>query len=385
MTKNHDRMAKDYYKILGVDKNASAEDIKKAFRKLAHQYHPDKKGGDEERFKEVNEAYQVLGDPEKRKRYDQFGSDFEQQGGFGGGMSWDDFMRAARGQGGFDFGNFSAKGGSAFGGDFGNVDLGDLFGDMFGFGGRGGRGRQRVRRGNDVQVDIEISFHEAAFGVEKEIRLIKNNACDVCGGSGMEPGSKMHQCETCHGQGQIAQMQRTFLGAVQTVTTCTTCGGVGQVPEKKCKHCGGRGTMKSESTYRVKIPAGIDEGESIRLDGRGESGGAGGVAGDLYVRVHVLADPALTRDGADVHSEITISYPQAVLGDTVEIATLDGKKKIVIPEGTQSGQQIRLRGLGVHDLRGSGRGDHYVHVTVDVPKKVSRTARKLLEDLKGEI
>lgn len=365
-------MAKDYYAVLSVKKDASADEIKKAFRKFAHQYHPDKKGGDEAKFKEVNEAYQVLGDEEKRKRYDQFGADFASQGGFGGGMGWEDFMRSARGGG---FGN----GGVQF--DFGNVDLGDLFGSMFGGGGRG-RGH---RRGNDVQVDVELSFHDAAFGVQKEIRLMKNNACDVCGGSGTEPGSKLNQCDTCHGRGQTVQMQRTILGSVQTAAVCRACGGMGQVPEKKCKHCSGAGAMKSESQYRVKIPAGIDDGESIRLEGRGESVGAGSAAGDLYVRVHVRPHSVLSRDGAHVHSEIHISYPSAALGDTVEIDTLDGKKKIVIPEGTQYGQQIRLRGLGAHDLRGSGRGDHFVHVMVDVPKKVSRAARKLLEDLKREL
>ncbi len=367
-------MSKDYYKILGVEKNASQDEIKKAFRKLAHQYHPDKKTGDEAKFKEVNEAYQVVGDVEKRKKYDQFGSDFDQQGGFGGGGNWDDFMRATRGQGGQGF-NFN----------FGGVDLGDMFGDMFGFGGGGGRGGRRQKRGNDLQIDIELDFREAVFGVERELRLTKNNSCDVCSGSGMEPGSKMMTCSECKGQGQVMQMQRTIFGTVQTAVQCFLCHGTGQMPEKSCKHCGGKGTVKNESKYNVKIPEGIHDGATIRLDGKGESGGAGGVSGDLYVVVHVRPDKMFNRDGDDIHSNVTISYPQAVLGDTIEVDTLEGKKKFSIPEGTSSHTKIRLKNLGVPHLRSNGRGDHYVEVIVDVPKRVSREAKKLLEQLKNEL
>jgi molecular chaperone DnaJ len=214
-------MSKDYYKILGVGKGASSDEIKKAFRKLAHQYHPDKQGGSEEKFKEINEAYQVLGDAEKRKKYDQFGSDFEQQGGFGGAGSWEDFMRAARGQGG-------QAGGFQF--DFGGMDMGDIFGDLFG----GSRGRRAGRsRGQDIQVDVQIEFREAAFGVEKEIHLMKQNDCAVCSGSGVEPGSSLKSCTVCHGRGQVEQVQRTIFGAMQTLVTCGNCGGRGQIPEKK--------------------------------------------------------------------------------------------------------------------------------------------------------
>ncbi|MBI5728319.1 MAG: molecular chaperone DnaJ [Candidatus Magasanikbacteria bacterium] len=364
-------MSKDYYKVLGVDKGASEEEIKKAFRKLAHQYHPDKQGGNEAKFKEVNEAYQVVGNAEKRKQYDQFGADFEQQGGFGGGAGWEDFMRAARGQGG----------GVQF--DFGGMDLGDIFGEMFGFG--GGSRRRGERRGRDIQVDTKVDFLEAAFGVEKEIRLLKNNSCDVCGGNGAEPGSKQRSCATCRGRGQVRQMQQTILGAMQTVASCPNCHGGGQVAEKKCKHCGGNGAVHSESSYRVKIPAGIHDGATIRLSGKGESGGVGAATGDLYLTVHVTEDRRFRREGANVYSEINVSYPQAVLGDTVEIDSIDGKKKVVVPEGTKSGQQIRLRGLGVPHLQGSGRGDHYVQVTVDIPKRVNRKARKLLEELRAEL
>lgn len=363
--------SKDYYNILGVDKSASAEELKKAFRKLAHKYHPDKQGGDEAKFKEVNEAFQVLGDETKRKQYDQFGADFNQQGGFGGGMSWDDFMRATRGQGG------------AQGGFNGGFDFGDIFGDIFGMGGNSGS--QRQRRGNDIQVDIELEFKEAAFGIEREIKLTKNNACDVCTGSGAEPSSELKTCDECKGSGQVRRVQQTILGAMQSVVTCGRCKGIGKIPEKKCKHCGGDGIIRGESIYTVKIPAGISEGEAVRLGGKGESGGAGVTPGDLYIRVHVREHKGWERDEYDIHSEITINYPQAVLGDTVPVETLDGEKKIAVPDGVQAGQVIRLKGLGIPRLHGTGRGEHYVHVRLDVPKKVSKKARKLIEDLKSEL
>ncbi|KKW41416.1 MAG: Chaperone protein DnaJ [Candidatus Magasanikbacteria bacterium GW2011_GWA2_56_11] len=369
-------MAKDYYKILGVEKNASAEDIKKAFRKLAHKYHPDKTGGDEAKFKEINEAFQVLGNPQKRQQYDQFGADFEQQGGFGSGASWEDFMRAARGQGGSQSANF----------DFGGFDLGDIFGDIFGFGGAraraGGRGRMR---GNDIEVDVQLEFREAAFGADKEIKLTKNNPCAVCSGTGAEPGSKRQACGACGGQGQVRRVQQTILGAMQTVGTCPACRGEGQVPEERCRHCGGDGVVRGESRYSVRIPAGIDDGSAIRLSGKGESPGMGGVPGDLYVRVHVRPDPKFRRDGNDIYTEERISFPQAVLGDKIEIETLDGHKKLVIPEGTQSHQQFRLRGLGVPHIDSARRGDQFVTVVVDVPKRIGRGAKKLIEELGREL
>ena len=369
-------MSKDYYNILGVAKGASSEEIKKAFRKLAHQYHPDKQGGNEAKFKEVNEAYQVLGNEEKRKKFDQYGSDFEQQGGFGGGAGWEDFMRQARGQQGAQNGGFQF--------DFGGADLGGMFGDLFGFGsGRGGQGRRA--RGNDVQVDVQLEFREAVFGIEKEIRLTKQNACDVCAGGGNEPGSAMKTCAECHGQGQVRRVQQTMLGAMQTAVVCPTCHGRGESAEKICRHCSGRGVIKSESTYTVKIPAGVDDGNTIRLTGKGESVGHGGEPGDLFVVIHVRPDRTFTREGIDIHTDLHISYPQAVLGDTIEIDTLDGKKKMVVPEGTQSHQDIRLKNFGVPQLHGSGRGSHYVRVIIDVPKKVGRNAKKLLEELKKEM
>ena len=371
-------MSKDYYKLLGVDKNASADEVKKAFKKHAMQHHPDRPGGNEAKFKEINEAYQVLGDANKRQKFDQFGSDFEQQGGFGGGAGWEDFMRQARGQGGgFQF-------------DFGGADLGDIFGDFFSatggsaFGG-GGRRRGGQSRGNDIQVDVELDFKEAAFGVERELSLRKQSKCDVCNGTGGEPGSKMDTCKECKGQGQVMQVQRTFLGAMQTVATCPTCHGRGQTHSKKCQHCGGSGVTNKNATVKVKIPAGIDTGQSIRLTGHGEAAPHGGQSGDLFVMVHIKPSKIFHREGFDVYTDAEINFAQAVLGDHIEIETIEGPVKVVVPEGTESGQLIRLRHKGISHLQSSNRGDHYVRVKIRVPKKLSKSSRKMLEELKGEI
>lgn len=365
-------MSKDYYKILGVEKNASTDEIKKAFKKLAMQYHPDRPGGNEAKFKEINEAFQVLGDKDKRTRYDQFGSDFEQQGGFGAGAGWEDFMRAARG-GGFGDGGFSFN--------FGGADMGDVFGDLFGMGG----GRRNKKRGRDIQVDVDLSFKESAFGTEKELSLRKQSACDVCGGNGSEPGSKMDKCATCKGQGRVMQIQRTILGNMQTVAECPDCHGRGEKPGKICKHCGGDGILSKVSELKVKIPAGIDDGESVRLVGYGEALPHGGGAGDLYVRVRVKSFLDWERNGFDVYSNLQISFTQAVFGDRVEVETLDGMVKLVIPEGIEHGQLIRLRGHGITQLGRSSRGDHYVRVKIRIPKKLNRETRKKLEDLRGEL
>jgi molecular chaperone DnaJ len=354
---------KDYYKILGVEKNASADDIKKAFKKAAMQHHPDRPGGDEAKFKEVNEAYQVLSDAEKRQRYDQFGSDFEQQGGFGQGANWEDIMSSFRGGGGFA------------GGDFG-----DIFGDLFG----GGRSRG-PNKGRDIQIDVEIDFKEAAFGVEKEISLRKQNTCEICKGTGGEPGSKIDTCGTCHGQGQVTQTQRTFLGAMQTVVACSDCQGSGKKPSKKCKHCHGMGVAQSNSNVTVKIPGGIDNGQSIRLDRYGEAAPHGGVPGSLYVRVRVKPLKGFARDGYDVYAEEEINFVQAVLGDTIEVHTLDEVVKLVVPEGVESGQLIRIKHKGMNRLEGGSRGDHYVKIKIKIPKKIGKDVRKKLEELKNQL
>ena len=368
-------MSKDYYKILGVEKNASQDDVKKAFKKLAMQHHPDRQGGDEKKFKEINEAYQVLGDAEKRKRYDQFGSDFEQQGGFGGGVNWEDFMRSARGQNGGDF-SFN----------FGGGDLGDIFGEMFGMGASSARhGRASAAKGRDIQVDIEIGFKEAAFGVEREISLRKQSKCDVCGGTGAEPGSAIDTCATCKGQGQVMQIQRTFLGSMQTMAACPDCRGRGKRVGKKCQHCGGDCILAKTSNIKIKIPAGIDDGQSIRLTGHGEAAPYGGQSGDLYVRAHVRPLSGFERDGSDVYTEKEISYPQAVLGDKVDVETLDGMVKLVVPDGTESGRLIRIKNKGISHVESSARGDHYVKIKIRVPKRLSRETRKKLEELKDEL
>lgn len=362
-------MSKDYYKILGVEKNASQDEIKKAFKRLAMQHHPDRPGGNEAKFKEINEAYQVLGDADKRTKFDQFGSDFEQQGGFGG-QSWEDVMNAFRG------GNFQ--------GGFGGADFGDVFGDMFGFGGSR-RGGARQARGRDIAVDVELEFKEAAFGIEKELSIRKQTACDVCKGEGAEPGSKLENCTTCNGQGQVLQNQRTILGTVQTVSTCPNCNGRGKHATKKCKHCGGDGILAKSVSVKVKIPAGIDDGQSIRLSGHGEAAPHNGTSGDLYVRIHLIPSKLFRREGFDVYTDLNISYTKAVLGSTEKIETIDGEVDIKIPEGTESGQLIRLKGRGIQEVGGRGRGDHYVRVKIKVPKKVNRAAKKLLEELDREI
>lgn len=364
-------MSKNYYDILGVEKGASDQEIKKAFRKKAHKFHPDKQTGDEAKFKEVNEAYQVLGDKEKRQQYDQYGRTFDQQGGFGGGGNWDDFMRAARGQGG----------GAQF--DFGGIDLGDIFGSMFG-GGGGGRGRGPMR-GNDVQVDVELSLDDVLHGVEKEINITKRSACNVCTGSGAELGSKTHTCSECNGAGQVRRIQQTMLGAMQHVATCPTCNGAGQIPEKKCQQCDGTGVERRNETITVKIPAGIHDGGMIRVNGRGEYPGIGGVAGDLYVRIHIKDEKGFTRDGDDVRTEAHISIVEAVLGATIDIETLEGTKQLIIPAGTQSHQQFRLKELGFPSLHGRARGNQYINVIVDIPKKLNKKAKKIMEELGEEL
>lgn len=363
-------MAKDYYKILGVDKTASVDEIKAAFRRLAHQHHPDKKGGNAEKFKEANEAFQVLSDSQKRQQYDQFGTTFEQAQAGGGFSGFDGFR---------DFSGF-AQG-------FDASDLGDIFGglgDMFGFSTQGGsrRGR-RTKKGADIQVDIEIDFKEAAFGTEQILRLYKNSACDVCGGSGVEPGSKMTTCRECGGQGQIQSVQRTVFGSFQTATVCPACHGQGEKAEKSCQHCGGRGALKKHEEIKVKIPGGIDSGEAIRLAGYGETASRGGQSGDLYVRVHVRPDPRFIRKDFDIYTKKNISFSQAALGAIVDVETLDGTIKLNIPEGVQSGQLIRLKGKGVTRLHGSGRGDMYVEVVIITPKKLSKKQRELLRELEG--
>ena len=351
-------MSKDYYKILGVNKNASAEEIKKAFRALAHQHHPDKAGGNEAKFKEINEAYQVLGDPEKRQRYDQFGSAaFDGAQGFpGGGFS-------GFSQGGINF-------------DFGDIgDLGDMFGNAFGFG--GGRSR-RASRGRDLQTDLYLSFEESIFGASKDISLNKTEACARCGGVGAEPGSKMKTCDKCNGAGYQVQTRRTILGVFQSKTECSACDGEGETPEKICDECRGSGLQKNKKTLSVEIPAGVENGNTLRLNGQGEAI-KGGQSGDLFIRLRVKEDARFVRNGFDLRSEALVGFSTAALGGTVEVETVDGKAELKIPAGTQSHTEFRLRDKGVPSRR--GRGDQIVLVKVATPKNLSRKQKELMEEL----
>lgn len=345
-------MPKDYYNILGVQKGASKDELKKAFRKKAHEHHPDK-GGDEAKFKEVNEAYQVLSDDTKRQQYDQFGQTFDGAGGFPGG-------------------------GAGFGGFPGGVnfeDLGDIFGDFFG----GGRSRSRAPRGQDVMMDVEISFKESVFGVQKELSLTKNNSCERCGGVGAEPGTAMKTCSDCDGAGIRVTVQRTILGNIQQRVACETCHGNGEVPEMPCSTCSGTGTEYGRKTMRVDIPAGIENGMKIRIRGEGESIGGAGQSGDLFLRVHVKRDPRFERDGNTIYTKKDIGFTQASLGDEVEVETVDGRVTLKVPAGTQSGDKLRLKGKGIST--GRGRGDQIVIVNVVTPKKLTRKQKKLMEEL----
>jgi molecular chaperone DnaJ len=366
-------MGKDYYKILGTEKNASPDEIKAAFRRLAMEHHPDR-GGNPEKFKEINEAYQVLSNPEKRSQYDQFGTTYE--GMAGGPFRWEDMSSN------FDFGNlgdifgdfFSAQGGPASGwGD-------DVFGAR-----RTSRGRgTRARRGKDIQMDLTVDFLESIFGAEKEISLYKDMLCAACGGEGAAAGSKKVSCKTCGGTGQIVKQSRILFGTFQSVAPCPDCGGAGQRAEKNCPECGGAGAVKGEETLLVKIPAGISDGEAIRLSGKGEAGRHGAPAGDLYVRINVRPDKRFEREGFDILNEKEITFSQAALGTAVEIETVDGAVELKIPAGIQSGEVIRLRNKGVPHLGGSGRGDHLVTIIVKTPRKLSKRAKRLLEELEEE-
>jgi molecular chaperone DnaJ len=359
-------MAKDYYAILGVSKNASEDEIKKAFRRLAHEHHPDK-GGEDQKFKDINEAYQVLSDKKKRQVYDQFGSAAFENGGAGAGGPGG--FGGFSGFGGFDFNNINH-------GDFG--DLGDVLGEMFGFG--GGRST-RAARGKDVEIDIELSFREAAFGVEKDIHLYKHSTCRTCQGQGAEPGSKLEDCPTCKGSGQVRQAQRTVFGTIQTVAVCDTCKGRGKVPEKKCHTCSGLGVERREEKLTVQIPPGIAQDEALKVSGQGEAMPYGGRAGDLYIHIRVKQDPRFERDDHTVLSEVVVPFSTLALGGSIEVETLDGKVPLTIPAGTVPGTPFPIRGHGI-PYRGRTRGDHIVTVTAEVPKKLSPEQKELLEALK---
>lgn len=366
-------MSKDYYKILGVEKNASQDEIKKAFRKLAHEHHPDKKTGNADKFKEANEAYSILSDPQKRSQYDQFGN-AGFNGGFGGGQG------GFSGFEGFDFSGFGGFGGQGNGQGF-EFDLGDIFGSMFGGGGRG-RGRNKTPRGSDIQVDVEISFKDSVFGLEKEIHLTKHDLCEVCHGSKAEPGSSTDTCSTCKGNGQVIKQQRTILGVIENAYVCDVCEGTGKIPRSKCKHCKGKGVHQKKSTLKVVIPAGIESGETLRVRGKGEAL-AHGESGDLYIKVYVKKDTHFKKQGNDIHANLHISISDAVLGGETKFESLDGPITVKIPEALTHGEILRVKQKGV-PYSAQHRGDLMLHIIIDIPKKLSKDQRKLFEQLRNQ-
>ncbi|MFZ2299921.1 MAG: molecular chaperone DnaJ [Candidatus Moraniibacteriota bacterium] len=357
----------NYYDTLGIAKGASDDEIKKAFRKLAHRYHPDKGGGDEKKFKEINEAYQVLSSKEKRHQYDQFGQTYSGQGGgsrpgqgFGGFSSQ-----------GFDFDGFSAQGGSASGWE-------DIFADMFG---GGGRARGRSRAGADISVDAEITFEEMVKGVKKDVRLRKLSRCSVCHGMGGKPGVKETECPDCKGSGQIQSVVQTIFGAFAQMNACGRCHGRGKTYAEKCTECHGAGRMQKEEQIAIEIPAGVHDEQTLSMRGGGAAGEDGAPAGDLFINIRIRPHASLKRRGDDIVSHLDITFAQAAIGAKVDVGTIEGPITMKIPAGTQPGEVFRIRGKGVPHLGHYGRGDHLVTVALRVPKKLSREEKHLIEQL----
>ncbi len=349
---------RDYYDILGVGKSASAEEIKKAYRKMALKYHPDKNPDDssaEEMFKEAAEAYEVLSNQDKRSRYDQFGHAGMRGGGMGGShMSMDDI-----------FSHF-----------------GDVFGGAFGGGFGGQQSRRRVNRGSNLRVKVKLSLEDVSHGVEKKIKLNKYKECDSCHGSGSEKGSSPSTCPTCHGQGQVTRVTNTFLGQMQTASTCPQCGGSGEVITNKCKECYGNGIVKGEEVVSINIPAGVADGMQLSVGGKGNAGARGGVPGDLIVMIEEKDHPELIRDGNNLLYDLYINFADAALGSSNEIPTIDGKARIKIAPGTQGGKVLRLKGKGIPDVNGYGRGDLLVNINIWTPRDLSKEEKEIMEKLK---
>ena len=351
---------RDYYEVLGVEKGASEDEIKKAYKKLARKYHPDMNPGDkaaEEKFKEINEANEVLSNPEKRQKYDQFGfAGVDPNYGAGQG--------GAYGAGGFDFG-----------------DLGDIFGSFFGGGFGGGQQRRNgPRRGESIRASVSVDFTEAAFGCEKSVTVDRSEPCPTCKGNGCAHGTTPEVCPDCHGTGTVTQAQRTPFGVMQSQGPCQKCRGTGKIIHQPCPRCGGRGAVRKNQTIKVKIPAGIDDGQTLNLRGKGNAGLDGGPAGDLLITVFVKPHPLFERDGNSVLMEMPVSFAQAALGAEIEVPTIDGRVKLTIPEGTQPGSVFRLRGKGIPYLqsKGGGRGDQFVTITVTVPKNMTSEQKERL-------
>jgi len=360
---------RDYYEVLGVNKSATADEIKRAYRKLAMEHHPDKHGGDDAKFKEIGEAYETLKDAQKRSGYDQFGHAGAQgQGPFGGGAG------GAQGYGGFN-----AQGFEGF--DFGDI-LNQFMGGNAPFGGARGGGPQH---GRDLEVAVTIDFAEAVFGTEKAVNLSLEDSCQHCQGSGAEPGSSLKTCDTCRGRGQVTRVQQTILGTLQQTSVCPACHGSGKIPEKPCTICHGTAVQRRNKTMMVKIPAGVDTGATIRLGRQGAAPRGGGQKGDLYVQIRVRPDRRFERHGKDIHSQATIAMTDAALGTDIPVETVDGQVTLKIPAGTQSGRVFKLSDHGVPGLgRSIARGDHLVTVTVEIPTKLSPKQRELLEQFAAD-
>ena len=348
---------RDYYEVLGVARSASDEEIKRAFRKAAQQHHPDvdTSTGAEERFKELNEAYRILSDRQRRQAYDMFG-----HAGVEG----------------------AAGAGDGYGGGFG--PFGDIFDAFFGTSAAGNRGRRRVVAGADLRYDLTIEFEEAVFGTTKQVRFPSLVSCETCDGSGLEPGTEPERCPECGGSGERRRVSQTILGQMVNIVACPRCGGEGRIVTNPCATCRGEGRLRGDRTLEVRIPAGIDSGQRIALEGQGEAGPRGGPAGDLFVAVTVRRHPQLVRRGAEIYYELPVTFPQAALGASLTVPTVDGEERVEVPPGTQSGHEIRLRGKGVPRLGGGGRGDQFVVVNVVVPQKLGKREKELLEEL-GEI
>lgn len=362
-------MAKDYYNVLGVDKRASKDDIKKAFRKLAHKYHPDKGGTDETKFKEITEAYAVLSDDKKRREYDAYGQ------AFAGGPSRGAGQGGPQGFGGFDFSQFQQ--GFEQSAEF---DFGDIFGDIFG-GGRGGPSRT-TPRGRDISIDLEIPFKDSIFGTTRAVLIAKVSTCSFCHGTGAKPGTELSTCATCNGSGRIHETRSSILGQFTSVHTCTICGGSGKIPKEKCAECKGHGVRRKEEEIKVNIPAGIDNGEMIRMPQQGEAVKTG-VAGDLYVKIHVKPHPTFRREGSNLIMNLPIKLSDALLGTVVPVETLEGKTlEVKVPPMKRAEELLRVAGKGVP--LDHARGDLIIRLEVALPHKLSSKARKTIEDLKTE-
>lgn len=366
---------RDYYEVLGVAKDAGNDEIKSAYRKLAMKYHPDRNPDDkeaEEKFKEANEAYEVLSDEEKRKNYDQFGhAGVDPNFGAGGGSGFGGF-----GAGGFEdiFSDiFSSFGGGGGGGGFG-----------FDFGGGGAR-RRGPARGSDMKININLTFKEAVFGVEKKIKIKRKEECPTCHGSGAKPGTSPEVCDKCGGSGQVYTRQQTPFGTIQRSAVCDKCHGEGEIIKEKCETCAGSGVVEKERTINIVIPAGVDDGSVLPLRGEGNAGAHQGGSGDLYVYIHVQEDPIFKREDDDVYFEVPITFAQAALGAELVVPTVDGKVKLKIPEGTQTGKVFRLKNKGVPNVHGRGRGDQYITVKVEVPKKLNKKQKELLKNFDTEV